>query len=225
MRILIFAILLLVSFSSHAVTLSFDCITDNSITNCGVGEANLSVTVSNSDPMIMVDPNQVLFTFNNNISDSGDDAVITQIYFDDLNGNDSDQVLDSIDSLIQDMTDVNMSTIFPGPSELPGGNGILDISEFSVGAIEPPPVNGIGFEEEFAILFNIAMGFTFQNILDQLANGGLLIGLHVQSFPLGDTGSESFVNNPVPLPAAFWLFGSSLIVIGAQFKRRNPKNS
>ena len=219
MKTILFIVLILASPFSHAVMLSFDCITDTSLTNCGVGEANLSVDVTDSDPVIMVGPNQALFTFNNNISVMGDDAVITQIYIDDLNSNDNDAVLDSIASLING-TGVNMSTAGVSPPELPGGNGILDVAEFKVGATNPAPTNGIGFGEDFAILFNIAMGFDFADIVDQLTNGGLLIGFHVQSFPVGDTGSESFVNNPVPLPAAFWLFGSALVFLGARIKRK-----
>jgi len=42
----------------------------------------------------------------------------------------------------------------------------------------------------------------------------------VQGFDSG--GSESFVNNPVPVPAAVWLFGSGLIgLVGVARRKRS----
>ena len=61
----------------------------------------------------------------------------------------------------------------------------------------------------------------YADVIAELTDGRLRIGLHVQGF--GNGGSESFVNNPVPVPAAVWLFGSGLIgLVGvARRKRRN----
>ncbi len=42
--------------------------------------------------------------------------------------------------------------------------------------------------------------------------------MHVINFESG--GSESFVNNPVPVPAAVWLLGSGLLGLVGVARRR-----
>lgn len=226
MKTIVFLILVLATSLSHAVTISFDCI-EGTVTNCAFGETNLSATVTDSDPMITVNANQVLFTFFNDTFTMGDDAVVTQIYFDDG----STSVLDDFantgmmvagkNGLFETGTDFLTTNPPPGPGDLPGGNdpGVLFSSDFSVGAQASVANNGLTSNDSLAILFDLVMGVSFQDVIDQLASGDLRIGLHVQSFP-SDGESGSFVNTPVPLPAAFWLFGSALVFFGSRLKRR-----
>lgn len=226
MKTIVFLILVLATSLSHAVTISFDCI-EGTATNCALGETNLSATVSDSDPVITVNANQILFTFFNDTFTMGDDAVVTQIYFDDG----STSVLDDFantaaaagkNGLFETGTDFLTTNPPPGPGDLPGGNApeVLFSSDFSVGAQSSVANNGLASDDSLAILFDLVMGVSFQDVIDQLANGDLRIGLHVQSFP-SDGESGSFVNTPVPLPAAFWLFGSALVFFGSRLKRRS----
>lgn len=225
MKTIVFLILVFTTSLSHAVTISFDCI-EGTVTNCALGETNLSATVSDNDPVITVNANQVLFTFFNDTFTMGDDAVVTQIYFDDG----SVSVLDNFantgmaagkNGLFETGTDFLTTNPPPGPGDLPGGNdpGVLFSSDFSVGAEASVANNGLDSNGSLAILFDLVMGVSFQDVIDQLASGDLRIGLHVQSFP-SDGESGSFVNTPVPLPAAFWLFGSTLVLLGTRIKRK-----
>jgi hypothetical protein len=64
------------------------------------------------------------------------------------------------------------------------------------------------------IVFDLQGGGTFADILAELTNGDLRIGLHVQGFTGG--GSESFVNNPIPEPTTALLFGLGLAGLAAR---------
>ena len=59
----------------------------------------------------------------------------------------------------------------------------------------------------------------FNDVINELGDGRLRIGMHVINFDGG--GSESFVNNPVPVPAAIWLFGSGLLGLVGIARRKN----
>lgn len=191
--------------NAASTTIGFYCITNNSPTNCGIGEAQLTVTVS--DPAA----GQVLFHFKNLAGGSA--SSITDVYFD-------DGTLLGIASLTngpgvsfaQDAT----------PPNLPGGSSISPPFEVTAGflADSNPPVqpNGVNPGEWLKILFNLQSGGTYNDVISELADGRLRIGIHVQGFANG--GSESFVNNPVPIPAAVWLFGSGLLGLAGIARRR-----
>jgi hypothetical protein len=90
------------------------------------------------------------------------------------------------------------------PKNLPGGNvsgfkaTYIGVTADSNAPVQP---NGVNPGETLQIVFDIAVGFSFQDVLKEL-NGlapastdpadALRIGLHVQGF--ADGGSESFVN-------------------------------
>jgi hypothetical protein len=168
---------------ASAVTLGFYCITNNLAADCATGEAQMSVDVSD------LGGGQVSFLFSN----AGPNASsITDIYFD--------------DGTLLGIASVNSG---PGtdfaqgasPPNLPGGESISPPFETTTGflADSEPPVqpNGANPGEWVEIVFDLAGGGTFADVLAELTNGDLRIGIRVQGYAGG--GSESLVN--VPLPA------------------------
>ena len=67
------------------------------------------------------------------------------------------------------------------------------------------------------ITFDLQNGGTLQDVLDDLADGRLRIGLHAQGFAGG--GSESFVNTPLPEPSAGSLLVGAALAFAALRKR------
>ena len=205
------------SANASAVMLSFGCITNNSMMNCGTGESQTSLEVTDA----MND--QVLFKFTN----FGPEAsFISDIYFDNDNGTGIGSTLASIDDLIES-AGVDFDFPINGNGDLPGGNTVnFNTTGSDETALEaqnkPGSENGIDNigNEMLGILFNLQMGKDFSDVLSELANGDLRVGIHVQGFY--PDGSESFVNAPVPVPAAVWLMGTGLIgLIGFGRKRQS----
>jgi hypothetical protein len=199
---------------TYAVTLDFFCITNNSPSDCAIGEAQLSVDV------LDISGNQVLF----NIMNNGpiDDAIIRQVYFDDGTLLDIAYLIDANDGVGGD-AGVDFS-VGASPPDLPGGNSISPAFNVTAGFltdadVPQPNVNGIGAGETLGIVFDLQVGNTYADVIDDLTTGALRIGVHVQAFE--SRGSESFVNNPVPVPAAVWLFGSGLLgLVGVARRKR-----
>jgi len=173
---------------------------------------------------------EVLFTFTNDVS-SGYSSNIAEIYFDD----------GTIFSQVSILNDLGGTTNYSGgmkPKDLPGGgngNGKnIDTSNVDpvfdatagFGADTGNESDGINASNDIlGIVIKLQADLGFNHLQVALANGELRLGLHVISI---DNGlSDSFVNNPfalasavnpVPLPAAAWLFGPALLV--AARKRR-----
>lgn len=215
-RLLLLSAALLTSSLARATTLDFFCITNNNAANCATGEAQLSVDV------LDIGGDQVLF----NITNSGpvEEAIVRQFYFD------GDGTLLGIASLIDadDGTGGDAGVDFSlgaSPPDLPGGNSIsprFDVTPGFLGDADTPQPNnkGISAGETLGIIFDLQSGMSYADVIDDLTTGALRIGLHVQAFESG--GSESFVNNPVPVPAAVWLFGSGLLgLIGIARRRKS----
>ena len=69
-------------------------------------------------------------------------------------------------------------------------------------------------------LFNLRVGQTFDDVISGLNDGTILIGIHVGGFGNGDY-SDSFVNNPEPIPApGAILLGGIGVALVAWLRRR-----
>lgn len=174
------------------------------------GESNLMVEVIDLGT-------QVQFKFINNSTSS-----LTDVYFDDgsLLG-------------IASITDSGSGVAFSeggSPSNLPGGNTASPSFVTTAGflADSDPAVspNGVSSGEWVAITFDLINGKTYADTLAALAlpNGGgtgdLRIGVHVQSYTGGY--SESFINNPAPVPEAetYAMMLAGLGLVGWAARRR-----
>jgi len=193
-----------------SVTYGFTCITNNSVADAAIGEAQLAVTVSE----VAGEPNQALFTFTN----SGPDASsIAQIYFD-------DGTLLGIAEI--DNSDPGVLFLQPAPNkigDLPSGNNydFNTTQDFEADADSPVFHNGVNPGESLGILFDLKDGQTWADTIHALdmslmagsavdVTGGLRIGIHVQGFD--DEYSEAFITTvPAPGAAVLGLFGLSMV--------------
>ena len=203
------------SFPACASTYNFYSITNTIAENVAIGEAQLSVDVTNED----VGSNQVLFTFWN----SGPDACsIAEVYFDDGS-------LLSLSELYDKDNHGDPGVDFEegaNPSNLPNWDNavppFIATAAFSSQANHPAPKKGVNPGESLGILFNLQGGQDYDDVLAELANGDLRIGIHVTAFVLGE--GESFINNPTPtpIPATVWMFGAGLVgLLGIRRKLAN----
>jgi len=184
---------------AQAVTFGFSNITNNKTTDAGTGENQLFVDVTDSSGGENASATQVLFTFRN----TGPlPSSITRTYFDDSD----DGTLFDIISITDSGDGVDFSE-GANPPVLPGGNDLsVDFTaDFSAGSNAPVQPNGVNPGEFASILFNLENGNTFADTLAALQGSDLRIGIHVQGFALG--GSESFVNNPQPIPEPASMLG------------------
>ena len=190
----------LASSPARGLTFGFDCITNNLAGDCAIGGAQLTVDVT--DP----GNDQILLTFHN----AGPDlASITDVYLDDGS-------LLAIASILDSPPLVAFSE-GASPPTLPGANDASPpfVSSFSVDSDVPVAASGVNPGESLGILFDLQAGRTFADVLAELGNGTLRIGIHVQAFATG--GSESFVN--VPEPNVLGLTGLGLLGLW-RFSRR-----
>jgi hypothetical protein len=171
------------STAAGAVTVSFECITGNSTTDCGIGESQLTVDVTAGPGA-----NQVTFHFKN----AGPLASsITDVYFD-------DGTLLGIASVVDGPgVDFEQNA---SPPDLPGGDDLIPPFEttegFSADSEPPAQPNGANPGEWVKIIFDLISGQDLDDTLAALDDGSLRIGIHVQGFSGG--GSEGFVNVPEP---------------------------
>jgi hypothetical protein len=182
--------------SAVSTTYGFYDISHNNLAAETDGEANLSVEV------IDLNSSQVQFRFTNNSSSS-----LTDVYFDD----------GSLLGIASITSGAGVAFSQGGsPPDLPGGNTASPAFQTTSGflADSDPAVspNGVTQDEWLAITFNLISGKTYADTIAAL-NGAsdLRIGVHVQSYPGGY--SESFINNPTPVPEAE-TYGMMLVGLG-----------
>ncbi|NNL68149.1 MAG: hypothetical protein HKP30_18005 [Myxococcales bacterium] len=188
---------------ASAMTFGFGCLTNNLAGDCAIGEAQLSVDV------LDIGGGSVRFLFSN----AGPDAsAIAEVYFDD-------------GSLLA------LSTVIDGPGvdfepdasppNLPGGQNAVPPFQVTAGflaeASSPPPQNGVGPGEWLAIDFTLQGAQTHADVLSELDDGTLRIGIHVIGF--GSGGSESFIHTPVPEPGHAALVGCVALAFAAARRR------
>jgi hypothetical protein len=202
-------LLLLLGVGGPAAALDFDtfeCITDNSATNCAAGEAQLAAT----------------------LVESGADALLTLTMTGPANG-----VVEQlwIDSLL--VTGVSFDGSTEGGivafgdgvtgGNLPGGNPVGFDSDWNIAAEHPGPKYGIGRHNQDDVspqgaAFLIRYDGDFAELLADLK-----IGVHVIGFDRGS--SEAFTSIPVPEPGSFALVSLGLTTIIAARRQRSRRRA
>jgi hypothetical protein len=147
------------------------------------------------------------------------ESSITDVYFDDGSLLGISSLIDKDDG-VGGHSGVDFSR-GANPPDLPGGDqiGFHVTAGFLADSDAPVSHNGVNPEEWLGILFNIQNGRSFDDVLSELRGGSIRIGLHVQAIDGGR--SESFVNDPtpVPIPAAIWLMAPGLLGLAVLRKK------
>lgn len=188
------------SSTAAAATFGFYSITNNSLIDAGIGEAQFFVDVTNGNQ-------SATFTFRN---EGPLPAVITEIYFDDGS-------LLGIASIFDNPPSVDYVQ-GANPPDLPGANNISPPFQVTAGflaePVMPPFHSGVGPGEQVAIVFDLVNGGTLQDVIDEIVDGTLRIGIRGQGFDGG--GSEAFVNVPEPSGLALLAIGITTIIARRQ---------
>jgi hypothetical protein len=195
----------------------FTCISGHSILNCATGAAQLFYNVTDvGGTQTRID-----------VVNTGPLAsTITQIYFDDTNSR-------LLGNFVSFAPSAGVRFVTGGhPSNLPAGQNAVPVFQADYLASRCTGkgcsvADGIDAGQSLGLLFNDG-GSTFADIVTDLADGDLRLGLHVQNFANG--GSESFVDMPssggtaapVPEPATLVLFGTGLGIVAFLKKLRRP---
>jgi hypothetical protein len=194
---------------ARAVTIGFECLTNNDPGDCAIGESQFSVDVTDQGGGI------VRFHFTN----AGPDAsVLSEVYFDDGS-------LLALSNVI-DGPGVDFEPD-ASPPDLPGGEEAIPPFEVTEGflaeSVPSPVVNGAGPNEWVKIDFTLQGGQSFADVISELTSGELRIGIHVIGFASG--GSESFINTPVPEPSTALLLGGGLVGVGLLRRGRGARQT
>jgi len=194
----------LAATAARADLYNFECITNNSAVDAAIGESQFSVLVT-SGGTTQDGREQVLFEFQN----AGPAASsITDVYFYD------GALLDYGDVSLMPSGGVSYSE-GADPGSLPGWPQpeIYATRVFSADSLPAVQPNGINPGESLGVLFALASGTTFQDVInglnggitDPMTAGNITIGIRAQGF--ADGGSESFVHAPLPGAVLLGLLG------------------
>lgn len=212
----------------RASTVNYDCAETNGsfTTDCGIGESQLLSTLSDNGT-------SATFRFQNLGSST---SIISNIYFDDTALSLLDFSTVAVDDAKTGPLTTNIGVIFTDssgapvaatPGDLPGAVP-FDVS-FAIGRDKGSISRGINNASSEPMLtqqiLDIKVDYSgvanFLLLSAALDSGAFQIGLKVQAFMSG--GSEWFTSTTtkvVPVPAAFWLFGTALIGFIGYSRRR-----
>lgn len=185
--------------NAQASLISLDIYTDNGGFADG-SQVNLYVEVTE-------DSGRARFEFYN---DSSVYSSIAQIYFEDDGG------------LLSGPPDIDNGpgtsfSLGGSPGHLPGGNDFIPTfnkpADFMASADNPAPTNGInptsGPDEWVALIFDFVSGNTISDVLDDLQDGTLRIGVHLIALPDGSSESAA---TPEPATLGLILLGSLMLL-------------
>lgn len=186
------SLLTLASTASANVYAFTESCTNNVAGDVAIGLAQLSVEVTNPGSGF------IDFTFRN----TGPAASsITDLYWD-------DGALLGI-ALIIPGPGTSFSTN-AAPPNLPGGETLsppfVATAGFTADSNPPAQPNGVNPGEFVTVRFSLIGGFSYADAINQLNDGTVRIGVHVQGFATGN--SESFVIVPTPGALAIGVLGS-----------------
>lgn len=201
--------------SASATTYGFDCIA-GAAQACGVGEAQLSVDVTDSGN------GKVTLTFRNVGSGT---SSLTGVYLDTSINFASTSIADGAGTSFQKRGN---------PKNLPGGGVVSFTDDYRFTARKPKAVNGVNAGESLSIVFTLGGGTTYADVVSAIGNGSFRIGaLIADADPncvgqntgpqcVGDPGVAAFVNHPrpVPEPVAALLGGVACIGLAVIGRRR-----
>jgi hypothetical protein len=149
------------------------------------------------------------FRFYNLNNDGSQPCVITDIYIDDGQLESLLYLVDKDDPPGGPFGDPGVDfSIGATPGNLPGGQyadpPFVATKQFSCDSDNPITKWGIHEGHELIAVYSVNQGTTLYDIEQEILNGDLRVGYHVQAF--GDGASASFVN-VVPEPATLLLLG------------------
>lgn len=191
-----------------ATSFSFHCISGDGGGACAIPADQLWVDVEAQGE------DQIAFTFHN---ESESRSPIGVLYFEDENG-----LLASLVSVIDgDGVDFEAGG---SPRELPSGTVEGFETDWIFAARSPKPRNGVAPGEEVTIVFALAEGASFADLVAAMEAGTLRVGLHAP--PFGDHGNKSFVTGgngpsvPAPEPGTLALLACALAAGLVAHRRR-----
>ncbi len=177
---------------ASATSFSFHCISGDGGGECAIPTAELWVEVQDEGA------GEFSITLHN---ETGVRAPLTALYIEDGDG------------LIGGLVSIGGSVgvdfrIGAKPPGLPSGS-VEDFREdWSFSARNPKPKHGVGSGESLTVVFSLADGFSYADVLAAMNDGSLRVGLHAP--PIGSGGNKSLVTHaggaiPAPEPSTLAL--------------------